>query len=82
MERGRNREQHERLPQNAGAVGERAPEAEDAWAGEDQAWEHDEAGAAEAGRAIAFFRGLLVSLLLGGLVWALVGLAVYYFFFA
>ncbi|MGH3029917.1 MAG: hypothetical protein ACRDNE_03975 [Gaiellaceae bacterium] len=82
MERGRNREQHERLPQGAGALDERALEADDAWAGEDQAWEREEAGSAEADKAVSFFRGLLLSLLLGGLAWALVGLAVYYLFFS
>ena len=82
MERGRNREQQERLPEGAGAFDERTLEADDAWAGEDQAWEQDEAGSAEAGKAISFFRGLLLSLLLGGVAWALVGLAVYYLFFA
>ncbi len=82
MERGRNREQQERLPQEAGALDERTPEADDAWAGEDHAWEHDETGSAEAGTAVSFFRGLFLSLLLGGLAWALVGLVVYYLFFA
>jgi hypothetical protein len=81
MERGRNREQQERLPQEAGALDERTPEADDAWAGEDHAWD-EEAGAAEARKTVSFFRGLFLSLLLGGLAWALVGLLVYYLFFA
>ena len=80
MERGRNREQQERLPQEAGAVDERTPEADDAWPGEDHAWDQEEA--AEARKAVSFFRGLFLSLSLGGLAWALVGLVVYYVFFA
>ena len=80
MERGRNREQQERLPQEAGAVDERTPEADDAWAGEDHAWDQEEA--AEARKAVSFFRGLFLSLLLAGLAWALVGFLVYYLFFA
>jgi hypothetical protein len=79
MERGRNREQHERLPRDAGALDERTPEADDAWAGEDHAWDQEEA---EARKAVSFFRGLFLSLLLGGLAWALVGLVVYFLFFA
>ena len=82
MERGRNREQKERLPREAAALDERTPEADDAWAGEDHAWDQEEAGSAEARQTVSFFRGLFLSLLLGGLAWALVGLLVYYLFFA
>ncbi len=82
MERGWNREQQERLPEEAGSFGERAPEADDAWAGEDHAWDQEEAGSAEARKAVSFFRGLFLSLLVGGLAWALVGLLIYYLFFA
>lgn len=82
MERGRDREQHGHRPQGAGAVDECARAADDLWAGEDHAWEHEEADGAESGKAVSFFRGLLLSSLLGGLAWVLLGLGVYYLFFA
>jgi hypothetical protein len=80
MERDTNKEQQERS--RRGTVSLERPEVEDAWAGEDQDWEHDSAVRAESRQMLSFFRGLFLSLLLGALVWGLVAFALYYAFFA
>ena len=70
MERGRNREQQERLPREAGG------------GGRGSCLGAREGRLRESRKAVSFLRGLFLSLLLGGLAWALVGLLVYYLFFA